>query len=103
MSQKQIDLSPDLKRLQNEGYEFEVRDGYGIMSHIPYLTSNGKTQYASLISNIGFQGDIAKYDGQHIIYFTGEYPCDLNGNEINPIRNSPNNSVFAGSSVKYMF
>ncbi len=103
MSQKQIDLSPDLKRLQNEGYEFEVRDGYGIMSHIPYLTSNGKTQYASLISNIGFQGDIAKYDGQHIIYFTGEYPCDLNGNEINPIRNSPNNSVFAGISVKYMF
>lgn len=103
MSQKQIDLSSDLKRLQNEGYEFEVRDGYGIMSHIPYLTSNGKTQYASLISNIGFQGDIAKYDGQHIIYFTGEYPCDLNGNEINPIRNSPNNSVFAGISVKYMF
>lgn len=103
MSQKQIDLSPDLKRLQNEGYEFEVRDGYGIMSRIPYLTSNGKTQYASLISNIGFQGDIAKYDGQHIIYFTGEYPCDLNGNEINPIRNSPNNSVFAGISVKYMF
>lgn len=103
MSQKQIDLSPDLKRLQNEGYELEVRDGYGIMSHIPYLTSNGETKYASLISNIGFQGDTAKYDGQHIIYFTGEYPCDQNGNEINPIRNSQNNSVFAGISVKYMF
>lgn len=103
MSQKQIDLSPDLKRLQNEGYELEVRDGYGIMSHIPYLTINGETKYANLISNIGFQGDIAKYDGQHIIYFTGEYPCDLNGNEINPIRNSQNNSVFAGISVKYMF
>lgn len=103
MSQKQIDLSPDLKKLQNEGYELEVRDGYGIMSHIPYLTSNGETKYASLISNIVFQGDIAKYDGQHVIYFTGEYPCDLDGNEINPIRNSPNNSIFAGISVKYMF
>lgn len=103
MSQKQIDLSQDLKRIQNEGYEFEVRDGYGIMSHIPYLTNNGEIKYASLISNLGFQGDEAKYDGQHIIYFTGEYPCNLDGSEINSIRNSTNNSIFAGISVKYMF
>ena len=86
MSQKLIDHSEDLKRIQNEGYEFEVIDGYGIMSHIPYINSSGEIKLGKLVSNINFQGDIAQYDQHHVINFSGEYPCKLDGNEITGIK-----------------
>ena len=42
MSQELINHSDDLKKLQNEGYELDVNNGYGIVSHIPYLKANGE-------------------------------------------------------------
>lgn len=103
MSQKLIDHSEDLKRLQNEGYEFEVVNGYGIMSHIPYINSNGEIKLGKLISSINFQGDIAKYDQNHVINFCGEYPYELDGKEISGIKYTNNSNVLAGISVNYQF
>ena len=103
MSQKLIDHSEDLKRLQNEGYEFEVVNGYGIMSHIPYLNSNGEIKLGKLISSINFQGDIAKYDTNHVINFCGEYPYELDGSEISGIKHTNNADIVAGIPVNYQF
>lgn len=103
MSQKLIDHSEDLKRIQNEGYEFEVIDGYGIMSHIPYINSSGEIKLGKLVSNINFQGDIAQYDQNHVINFSGEYPCKLDGNEITGIKHTNNSNVLAGIPVNYQF
>lgn len=105
MSQKQIDLSEDLKKLQNEGYEIEVKDGYGILSHIPYLNKNGETALGTLISNIDFQGDTAKYTphSNHVIHFVGEFPCELDGSEIKGIKNTSNKMNLVGIEVNYQF
>ena len=103
MSQKLIDHSEDLKRLQNEGYEFEVVNGYGIMSHIPYLNSNGEIKLGKLISSINFQGGIAKYDTNHVINFCGEYPYELDGSEISGIKHTNNADIVAGIPVNYQF
>ena len=103
MSQKLIDHSEDLKRIQNEGYEFEVINGYGIMSHIPYINSSGEIKFGKLVSNINFQGDIAQYDQNHVINFSGEYPYRLDGNEITGIKHNNNTCVLAGISVNYQF
>lgn len=103
MSQKLIDHSEDLKRIQNEGYEFEVINGYGIMSHIPYINSNGEIKLGKLISSINFQGDIAKYDNNHVISFCGEYPHQLDGSEISGIKYRNNSDIIAGVQVSYQF
>ena len=103
MSQKLIDHSEDLKRIQNEGYEFEVINGYGIMSHIPYINSNGEIKLGKLISSINFQGDIAKYDNNHVISFCGEYPHQLDGSEISGIKYRNNSDIVAGVQVSYQF
>ena len=34
MSQQLINLSPDLKRIQNEGYELEIRNGHALISNV---------------------------------------------------------------------
>lgn len=103
MSQELINHSEDLKRLQNEGYEIEVNNGYGILSHIPYLKQNGEIDYGTLVSSIIFEGDKAKYNSDHVIYFSGDQPCNLDGTEITAIKHAESNSVFAGINVKHSF
>ena len=103
MSQELINHSDDLIKLQNEGYEIDVNNGYGIVSHIPYLKANGEIDYGTLVSKIALVGDKANYDGDHVIYFSGEQPCNIDGTEITPIKHCETNSVFAGINVKRSF
>ena len=103
MSQELINHSDDLKKLQNEGYELDVNNGYGIVSHIPYLKANGEIDYGTLVSSIAFEGDKAKYNGDHVIYFSGDQPCNADGTEITQIKHSASNSILAGINVKRSF
>ena len=103
MSQELINHSDDLKKLQNEGYEIDVKSGYGIISHIPYLKANGEIDYGTLVSSIAFEGDKAKYNGDHVIYFSGDQPCNADGTEITQIKHSDSNSILAGINVKRSF
>lgn len=105
MSQKQIDHSSDLKKLQNEGYEIEVKDGYGILSHIPYLNESGEIELGTLISSINFQGDVAqyKYNSNHVINFAGKFPCQLDGTPIEGIKHDDKTMNLAGIEVNYQF
>ena len=103
MSQEIINHSDDLKKLQNEGYEIDVKSGYGIVSHIPYLKANGEIDYGTLVSKIAFEGDKAKYNGDHVIYFSGDQPCNTDGTEIKQIKHSVSNSILAGINVKRSF
>lgn len=103
MSQELINHSDDLKKLQNEGYELDVNNGYGIISHIPYLRSNGEIDYGTLVSSIAFEGDEAKYNGDHVIHFSGEQPCNIDGTEITSIKHCNSNSIMAGINVTRSF
>lgn len=103
MSQELINHSDDLKKLQNEGYEIDVRNGYGIVSHIPYLKASGEIGYGTLVSKITFAGDKANYDNDHVIYFSGDQPCNIDGTEIEAIKHCETNSVLAGINVKRSF
>ena len=103
MSQELINHSDDLKKLQNEGYEIDVKSGYGIVSHIPYLKANGEIDYGTLVSRIAFEGDKAKYNGDHVIYFLGDQPCNADGTEITQIKHNASNSILAGINVKRSF
>lgn len=103
MSQELINHSDDLKKLQNEGYELDVNNGYGIVSHIPYLRSNGEIDYGILVSSIAFEGDEAKYNGDHVIHFSGEQPCNIDGTEITSIKHCNSNSIMAGINVTRSF
>ena len=48
MSQQLINHSPDLKRLRDEGYEIEVRGGYLLIHHIPFVDQNRQIKYGVL-------------------------------------------------------
>lgn len=103
MSAVAINLNPDLKRLQDEGYELEVLDGYAIIRNVPYLNSSGKVQRGTLVSPIRMIGDHVKYDGVHTIYFQGETPYHKSGAPMAAVYHSACQKTLAGVAVEMMF
>jgi hypothetical protein len=88
MSQRLINLSPDLKRLRDEGYEIQIKSGHVLIKHIPYLNSNKELGYGVLICPLNFAGDVTVRPSDHTAYFQGDHPCNLQGNPIQGIVNS---------------
>ena len=86
MSQQLINHNPDLKRLRDEGYEIEIRGGYLLIHHIPYVDQNKQIQVGVLVSTLDNIQD-------HVIFFTGENPCEIDGTVITAIQHINNSSV----------
>lgn len=87
MSQQLINHSPDLKRLRDEGYEIEVRGGYLLIHHIPYVNQKMEVKFGSLVSVLTLSGNTrTTTPDNHVIHFIGEDPCDVNGAIITAIQ-----------------
>lgn len=85
MYQKLLDHSPDLKRLRDDGYELEIRGSFALVHHIPYLNSRREICFGTLVSGLALAGERTLPPDTHVIRFTGEHPCETNGNKITAI------------------
>jgi tRNA A37 threonylcarbamoyladenosine dehydratase len=95
MSQKLINRNADLKRLRDEGYELEIRQGYILIHSIPYVNGNREVKLGTLISELTLSGDITVKPKTHVIYFEGEFPCSQDGVPIQQIRHNSGKKVLA--------
>jgi len=103
MSVAALSLNPDLKRLVDEGYELEVRDGCAIVWSVPYLDSSKTVQRGVLVSPLKMSGDTVAYDGIHTIFFQGSLPHHYSGSSMNSVYHSAQNRTLAGIHVDMMF
>ena len=104
MSQKLIDLNPDLRRLRDEGYGVDVRDGFLIVSDIPYVDSQKVVRRGALVSELTMLADRTQQPSTHVIRFAGEFPCTYEGQPIEAIRNqSQREQVAPGLFVDHAF
>ena len=91
MPQQLINHSPDLKRLQDEGYELEVSGGHLIVHHIPYVNPEKEIKYGTLVCVLTLAGPSRTgRPPDHTIYFSGETPCNSDGSTLNSIINNSN-------------
>lgn len=95
MSQKLIDLNPDLRQLRDEGYSVDVRDGYLIVSDIPYVDAARMVRRGTLVSELTMLADRTQRPSTHVIKFSGEYPCTNEGVPIEEIRNQSQHEQLA--------
>lgn len=86
MSQKPLSLSPDLKRLRDEGYFVQIRGGLLVVRDVPYVNAQRQVQYGTLISSLTLAGDLTRRPDTHVAYFDGDCPCDANGKPISEIK-----------------
>lgn len=87
MSQRPINLSPDLKRLRDEGYHIEISAGYLLVKDVPYVNANRQVKRGILVSELSLAGDVTTAPNTHVAMFAGEYPCHKDGSRISQIEN----------------
>jgi predicted ThiF/HesA family dinucleotide-utilizing enzyme len=97
MSQKLISHSPDLKRLQDEGYEIEIQNGFLLVHHVPYVNPKREIHYGILVSQLCLSGNQTSRPSNHVIFFKGEHPCDKNGNLIRSISHNNSSQILFGN------
>lgn len=85
-----INRSPDLKRLQDEGYKLELRDGHLLVHRIPYVNSSSETGEGVLVTDLDMTGNKTVKPRNHVIHFIGDNPCTKEGQIINAIQHNNN-------------
>jgi hypothetical protein len=97
MSQRLIDLNPDLKRLRDEGYHVEIVAGHLVIREVPYLTASGEVRRGVLVSELEMNGEKTTTPRNHVALWAGECPCDNNGKQLNRVVNSASRKVIDDS------
>lgn len=103
MSPQLISLSPDLRKLQAEGYEVSIETGHLLVRNVPYVKSDRTVARGTLVSTLSMSGNKTNRPDTHTIMFTGEFPCDQHGNAIEAIRNSELNAKIGKLQVRHRF
>jgi hypothetical protein len=93
MSRELINLSQDLKRLEDEGYNLEVRGAYALVRDVPYVNANREIKYGMLISDLTLAGDRTATPSSHVIFFAGEFPCDQHGQPLNYLAHTSHDEI----------
>lgn len=87
MSPKQTSLSPDLKRLRDEGYNLEIRAAYLLVKDVPYVTPKKEVKRGVLVSKLTLAGDVTARPDDHQVQFVGEHPCRHDGSPMTELVN----------------
>src|ERR1035437_4970046 len=99
MSHQLIVRSPDLKQLRDEGFEIEVKGGYLLIHHIPYVNPSKEVKFGTLVSTLNMSGSQVVTPENHVIYFIGEHPCENTGLKMTGIQHETRVQTFANDIV----
>ena len=104
MSATLIGRSAALQRLQNEGYELDIRNGANgvilLVHGVPYVNAQREVKRGTLMTPLELSGDIAASPvGNHQAWFIGEHPCNHDGTEIAQIKHSSGLQDYGGGVV----
>lgn len=82
MSARLISRNADLKRLQDEGYEVEVRSGHLLLRSIPYVNARCEVALGALVTSLTLNGERTQRPDDHQVWFAGEQPCNRDGSRL---------------------
>ena len=94
MSQQLINHSSDLKKLQDEGYDIEIKSNYLLIKNIPYVNSEKVILFGTLVSELSLAGDKTIKPNTHVVYFSGEHPCNKDGSKMVKIQHQSGKKQF---------
>lgn len=90
MSRQLVNHSPDLLRLQEEGYDIEIRSS-NLLVKVPYVTLNQVVASGLIVSELTTSGEATTTPNTHVVSFVGaaegDLPCDNLGQTLNDLIN----------------
>jgi hypothetical protein len=104
MPRQLINRSWDLQKLQNEGYELEIKSGFLLVKSVPYVNSRKEVHRGILVAKLVLAGDKTARPDDHVAYFAGEHPCNADGTEIAGIKHTSGERTLAeGVVIQHSF
>lgn len=104
MSLRLINLSPDLKRLRDEGYFIQIMGGFLVLREVPYVNAARQLRRGTLISSLALAGEVTSRPDTHVAYFDGEFPCLADGTPIHQISHASGDfALREGLKAKHSF
>ena len=104
MQQQLINLSPDLKRLQDEGYHIEVKGGHLVAHLIPYVNPRKEVKFGALACPLTLASPTRTgAPPDHTMHFCGELPCNSSGMPLTAIINNSNTTPLSEGLVANHF
>jgi hypothetical protein len=99
-------IVPDsgLQRLKDEGFEVEVRQQHLLLHSVPYVTSAGTIERATLACIYVAHHSGVRPPDEHLVWWTGEFPCFANGRPIMQIGHEDvQRELFPGFTIRHRF
>lgn len=87
MLEQLLSHSPDLQRLQDEGYNLGLQSDYLLLKDVPYVTNAGTVMRGIIASELTTAGNAAARPSNHLVWFIGSIPHDTAGRELEDIIN----------------
>ena len=90
MSADLISRNADLRKLEEEGFELEIRDGFLLVSNIPCVTGSRTLARGMLVCALQLtpDGKTTSPLADHTMHFAGPKPCHSDGSVLTSIINS---------------
>jgi tRNA A37 threonylcarbamoyladenosine dehydratase len=85
LSPRPTSRSSDLKRLVDDGYDVEIRDGHLLVHDVPYVTAGRKIARGTLVSTLDLAGEVTVTPTTHVAFWVGEHPCHADGTVLHEI------------------
>ncbi|MGE4403693.1 MAG: ThiF family adenylyltransferase [Desulfobulbus sp.] len=93
----------DIRRLQDEGYEVEIRNGHLLVHSVPYVTSQRTVDFGIIVSDLNGPLETLARPKDHQVWFSGEFPCNSAGKPIEALRHSGGQALWTGFAVQHRF
>lgn len=93
-----------LSRLLEDGYDVELREGYLVVSDVPYATTDRRVARGCLVMPANMAGDELTTPTDHTTHFAGSEPCDDQGQPLTKVINSAQvNEFLPGLRTDFYF
>ena len=80
---------PTSRNATTPGYDVELREGYLLVHHVPYVTAATKVSYGTLVSTLDLSGSgVTVAPSTHVAMWIGEHPCHPDGTVLQQIAHS---------------
>lgn len=99
MSRRPISLSPDLKRLQDEGYDLQIVGGHLLVKQVPFVDHAKTIQRGTLVCPLDLAGDRTVPPADHVALFAGAQPCLRDGKPYASLVIGTQQQTLAGGTV----
>lgn len=97
MSQKLVNLNPDLSQLRADGLDVSVgKSKHLFIRDVPYVNSAKEVKRGIIASVLDFAGETTIPPESHVVFFVGECPCDKNGSPLPGVSQNANQALGEG-------